>query len=290
MSKNLLNHPEVERLIQIALDEDGIKNDLTTQATTFGQRSAKTTRATVVAKKPTISSGYPIVEKILRLAGMEKSIKASALVADGTPLASNSPWLIFEGAATDLLSIERTILNFLIRMSGIAYYTNQVVKAIEGTSCKVLHTRKTAPGHRRTDVYAALTGGAHPHRRSLDDAILVKENHLRIADSFQSLTDGINKIRDKASFVEIEVTDFVELKYALVAKPNRILLDNFSVQDVERAVNLFGSSVELEASGTISIANARDYAQTGVDFISMGSLTHSAPAADLSMLFDFTHT
>lgn len=281
----ILENEEVERLIQLALDEDGVGNDLTTRAT--GADASKSVRATIVAKKPTVLSGYPLVERVFRRANIEKTTRVSTLHAEGSALSANSPWIILEGRASDLLRIERTILNFLMRMSGIAHYTRQITKAIEGMHTRVLHTRKTAPGHRRTDIYAMLVGGAHPHRRALDDAILVKENHLRVAASFQSLTDGINKFRDKARFVEIEVTDFTELKHALAAKPNRIMLDNFSVKDVERAVNLFSGSVELEASGGISLENVREYASTGVDFISMGAPTHSAPAADLSMLFDF---
>ena len=172
-------------------------------------------------------------------------------------------------------------------MSGIATYTNKVVQAVKGTNCKVLHTRKTAPGHRRTDIYSCLIGGAHAHRRSLDEAILVKENHLRVTPSFQDLIDGINSVRGSAKFVEIEVSDFTELKHALMAKPDRIMLDNFSLENIKKAVDLFGSSIEFEASGNINLTNAADYAATGVDYISLGSITHSAPAADLSMLFDF---
>lgn len=284
---SILDHPDVDRLIQLALDEDGIGNDLTAKATDADSGPSSKTRATIVAKKPTVSAGFPVIEKILRLAKMSETIRASTLVADGTSLGANAPWLIFEGRATDLLTVERTLLNFLMRMSGIAHYTREIVKKLEGTSCKLLHTRKTAPGHRRTDIYAALTGGAHAHRRSLDDAILVKENHLRATPSFQALADGITKFRAQASFVEIEVADFTELKYAMSAKPNRIMLDNFSVQDVERAVNLFGSSVELEASGAINPDTVRAYADTGVDYVSMGALTHSSPASDLSMQFDF---
>lgn len=286
MDSSILEHAEVERLIRLALDEDGIANDLTTLSAGLDAASSKWSRATVIAKKPTIAAGYPLIPKILRLAGMTETVKCSALMAEGSLLNTNSPWLIFEGRAGDLLRVERTILNFLMRMSGIAYYTHSVVKTLEGTQCKLLHTRKTAPGHRRTDIYAALTGGAYPHRRSLDDAILVKENHIRSAASFQALSDGISKYRDQAAFVEIEVTDFTELKHALIAKPHRIMLDNFAIKDIERAVNLFSGSVQLEASGNINITNAREYADTGVDFISMGSLTHSAPSADLSMLFD----
>ncbi|MEW6055431.1 MAG: carboxylating nicotinate-nucleotide diphosphorylase [Bdellovibrionota bacterium] len=286
MAKTILDHAEVDRLIALALEEDGVENDLTSLATGLESRSDKIVRASIVAKKSTIAAGYPILEKILKLARADQSLRVSSLAAEGASLAANTQWIIFEGRAIDLLRLERTILNFLMRMSGIATATNAAVAAVQGTHCKILHTRKTAPGHRRTDVYAALAAGAHPHRRSLDDAILVKENHLRAANSFQELIEGIQKLRDKASFVEIEVTDFTELKHALMAKPDRIMLDNFSARDVERAVNLFGSSVQLEASGSINLSNVRQYAETGVDFISMGYLTHSAPSADLSMLFD----
>jgi nicotinate-nucleotide pyrophosphorylase (carboxylating) len=290
MSVDILDHPEVDRLIQLALDEDGVSRDLTTMAALGEGSPIRSIRATIVAKKPAISAGYPLVERVLRAAGAASSVKASTLVAEGSALGANAPWLIFEGSAADLLRLERVMLNFLIRTAGIAAYTREVVKHLDGTACKLLHTRKTAPGHRRTDVYAALVGGARAHRRSLDDAILVKENHLRVTPSFQVLIDGITRLRDKAAFVEIEVTDFVELKHALLAKPDRVLLDNFSVKDVERAVNLFGGSLELEASGSITRENVREYALTGVDYVSMGALTHSAPAADLSMLFDFTNT
>jgi nicotinate-nucleotide pyrophosphorylase (carboxylating) len=290
MSVDILDHPEVDRLIQLALEEDGVSRDLTTMAALGESAPGRSIRATVVAKKPAIAAGYPLVERVLRAAGAASTIKASTLVAEGSALGAKAPWLIFEGSAADLLRLERVLLNFLMRTAGIAAYTREVVAQLDGTACKLLHTRKTAPGHRRTDIYASLIGGARAHRRSLDDAILVKENHLRVTASFQALTDGISRFRAQARFVEIEVTDFVELKHALLAKPDRVLLDNFSVKDVERAVNLFGGSLELEASGSITRENVREYALAGVDYVSMGALTHSAPAADLSMLFDFTNT
>jgi nicotinate-nucleotide pyrophosphorylase (carboxylating) len=286
----ILEHSEVDRIIRLALDEDGVADDLTTRAATADPRAKTSARATIVAKKPSIAAGRPLVERILKAAGMESTVRVSALVAEGERLAANSPWMLLEGRPGDLLSSERTILNFLMRMCGIASYANEVASKLQGTGCKLLHTRKTAPGHRRTDVYACLVGGAHAHRRALDDAILVKENHLRVASSFQAMADGINQFRSRASFVEIEVTDFTELKYAIGAKPDRVLLDNFSVEDVAKAVRLFGQAVELEASGTINRDTARAYAETGVHYISMGSLTHSAPAADLSMLFDYGNT
>lgn len=279
----LLDHPDVDRLVQLSLDEDGIENDLTTKA--CGTDVRKATRATIIAKKETLASGFPMVGKVIRAAKLDEKLHVSCMAQEGSKLTEKAPWIIFEGNLFDLLRIERTILNFLIRMCGIATYTQQAMKQVEGTNCKILHTRKTAPGHRRTDIYSTLVGGAQMHRRSLDDAILVKENHLRAVSSYQELVDGVNRVRNQARFVEIEVTNFTELKYALLAKPDRILLDNFSLADIKRAVELFGSSVELEASGNINLENVRSYADTGVDYVSLGSLTHSAPAADLSLLF-----
>ncbi len=284
---SILQGQDVEELIRLALREDGVDRDLTTLACDLDSPSAKQVRATILAKSKTIACGYPLVPAILSLAGSANRLRPSKLAEEGQSLSANAPWIILEGAASDLLRLERTILNFLMRMCGIAAHTRNVIDALAGTGCKLLHTRKTAPGHRRLDVYSAITGGAHPHRRSLSEAILVKENHLSTASSIQAIFDGIEEYRAEASFVEIEVRDFTELKYAMTARPDRILLDNFKVEDVRKIVELFGSSVVLEASGGITPKTARAFAETGVDYISMGSITHSAPAADLSMLFDW---
>lgn len=286
-AKSILEHEEVDRLIRLALDEDGVARDLTTEAALYGVKNSARIRATILAKQETTACGAPLARRVLEIAGVSADVSCSVLAEEGAVLKKGAPWILLEGPAADLLRLERTILNFLMRMCGIAQATREAVKALEGTGTKLLHTRKTAPGHRRTDVYAACTGGAEPHRRSLDDAILVKENHIRTASSFQSLTDGINATRAKARFVEIEVTDFVELKYALLAKPDRILLDNFSLDNLRKAVEIFGASEVFEASGNISLRNVREVAETGVNFVSMGGITHSAPGADLSMLFDF---
>lgn len=283
---NHLDHPLVDKLIALALEEDGVSNDLTTRATNPDPN--KLIRATIVAKKPTVAAGSPIVKKVLASGGAAATVQVSVLHEEGSLLAEKAPWIILQGPAANILTLERTILNFLMRMCGIATRTREMVKAVEGTNCKILHIRKTAPGHRYTDVYGALTGGAHAHRISLAEAIVVKENHIRSAKSMQHLKDGIKAVRGEASFVEIEVSNFIELKYAMENKPDRVLLDNFSIADVAKAVNLFGSAVELEASGNITLDNVRAYAETGVDYISSGAITHSAPAADLSLLFDFT--
>ena len=284
-----LNSPEITALIDLALKEDEVQNDVTTACCDLG---TKKVRATILAKQKVVACGTDLVSKIIEQAGCEKSISISRLAKDSSILAPKAPWLILEGNAANVLRLERTILNFLIRMCGIATYTRAIVDALSGTETKVLHTRKTAPGCRAIDVYASLIGGGSPHRKSLEHYLLFKENHISAIGSFQDLTDRVQAYRTregaKAKFVEIEVRDFTEFKYALLSKPNRIMLDNFKLEDIRKAVTLFGGTVELEASGGITLENARSYAETGVDYISLGSITHSTPAADLSMLFDYS--
>lgn len=285
-----MNTSEINQIIQMALAEDHVENDITAKACLGDHLKTKKARATIIAKKPTIACGAEIVESILSLANCSE-VKVSKLFKDGTLLKPNSPWIILEGSAYNILRTERVILNFLMRMSGIATQTREIVDLISNTKCKLLHTRKTVPGHRALDIYSCLTGGAHPHRKNLEDAILVKENHISAAESFQHVFEGIQKFRSQASFVEIEVRNFTELKYAIGSAPHRIMLDNFSVPDVQKVMDIFSShaNVEFEASGGITKDNIKQYAETGVHYISMGALTHSVMASDLSMLFDY-HT
>ena len=286
LKAGFLDRAEVREAIVLAFREDRAAEDLTTDAAGLGHRPA---RARIIAKAPTIAAGGTLVPLVLSVAqDLLPTAPVSWTVAakDGDALEKGAEWIRLEGRAADLLKIERTLLNFLMRMCGVATATKAVVNAVSDTPCKVLHTRKTAPCHRFTDIYASLCGGAVPHRQGLGDAVLVKENHLRAAGSWQQLFDGIQRVRGRASFVEIEVTNLIELKHALAARPDRIMLDNFSVEECRKAAMLFGSAVQLEASGGITLANVRDYAGTGVDYISMGWITHSAPAADLSLLFE----
>ncbi len=293
MNKLDLNNPEIKEIVELALREDHVDNDITAKSALFDRQNPtlikiKKVRATIIAKKPTIACGSDLIELILKTAKCE-NVKVSKMFQDGTELKANSPWIILEGPAYDVLRTERVILNFLMRMSGIATHTKKIVNVISATECKLLHTRKTLPGHRALDIYATLVGGAHPHRKHLADAILIKENHISAAESYQQVFEGIQHYRSNVSFVEIEVRDFTELKYAIGSAPNRIMLDNFSVEDVQKVMNLFGShaNVEFEASGGIAIENAKNYAETGVHFISTGAITHTVAAADLSMLFDY---
>jgi nicotinate-nucleotide pyrophosphorylase (carboxylating) len=283
---SIITHEDVTCCIDLALKEDRVDRDITTMASDLSKRKAV---ATIISKSTGILSGSALISQILLEANKKFQIGLidyELHVTDGSSIKPKDKLITLKGNASDLLRVERTILNFMIRMTGIATTTNNVVTAVQSTPCKVLHTRKTAPGLRRPDVYAALCGGASPHRLNLADAILVKENHLRGAPSLQHVFDGIQKYRNEAKFLEIEVTNLLELKHAIAAKPTRIMLDNFTPDNCIKAVNLFGGMAEFEASGGINTDNALTYAETGVDYISMGWITHSAPAADLSMLFE----
>jgi len=187
------------------------------------------------------------------------------------------------GPGTGVLSGERVALNFLQRMSGIATLTHQFVEAVKGSKAVILDTRKTAPGLRVLDKLAVRLGGGENHRFGLYDMVLIKDNHIAAAGS---ISQAINKVRasiGKALAVEVEVKSMAEFEEALAFRPDRIMLDNMSLQDMSRAVALAAGRVELEASGNVTLENVTDIAGTGVDFISVGALTHSARALDISL-------
>ena len=200
---------------------------------------------------------------------------------EGSDVAANSTLCRLSGPARALLTGERTALNLLQTLSATASTARRYAHAVNGTGCKVLDTRKTLPGLRRAQKYAVRCGGCVNHRIGLFDAILIKENHIMAAGSIGA---AISKARETTDvMVEIEVESLAELQEALLAKPDRIMLDNFSLDDLTRAVALNQGSVELEASGNISLQNIRSVAETGVDYISIGALTKNVIATDLSM-------
>jgi len=200
---------------------------------------------------------------------------------EGDDVEANTLLCRLHGPARALLTGERTALNLLQTLSATATNARRYVTEINGTGCKILDTRKTLPGLRMAQKYAVKCGGCVNHRIGLFDAILIKENHIIAAGSIR---EAILKAREISSvLVEIEVESLAELKEALAAKPDRIMLDNFSLADLTRAVELNRSAVELEASGNISLENIRSVAETGVDYISIGALTKNVTAIDLSM-------
>jgi nicotinate-nucleotide pyrophosphorylase (carboxylating) len=272
------DHPSVARLIAMALEEDLGRGDVTTLATIPPGRTA---RGKISAKANLTIAGLPLVGHILRvvdpLAGMQ------ILVAEGCAVKKGEVVVELWGNARALLTAERTSLNFLQHLSGVATLTRQFVDAVAGTRCKIIDTRKTLPGFRLLEKYAVTQGGGANHRMGLDDGVLIKDNHIAVCGG---ITAAIRQARSHASAllrIEVECTTLAEVQAAVDANADIILLDNMTTGQMNEAVRLVSGRALLEASGNMSLERVREVAETGVDFISVGALTHSAPAVDLSM-------
>ncbi len=212
---------------------------------------------------------------------LNTSIVINWLVEEGEFIEKNRALCRISGSARHLLTGERTALNLLQTLSATATVSRQYADAVAGTGCKILDTRKTIPGLRKAQKYAVACGGCYNHRIGLYDGVLIKENHIVAAGS---IAKAVQTARQKSSVaVEVEVESLQELTEALAAKPDRIMLDNFSLEDMRTAVKLTAGTVELEASGNIELENCRTVAETGVDYISIGALTKHVKAIDLSM-------
>ena len=202
-------------------------------------------------------------------------------VAEGENIAANTKICTLSGLARALLTGERTAMNLLQTLSATATISHQYAEAVQGTNCKILDTRKTIPGLRVAQKYAVKCGGCFNHRIGLFDGVLIKENHIMAANS---IANAVQIAREQSNApIEVEVENLAELKQALNAKPNRIMLDNFTLDDLRQAVKLTSGKAELEASGNIDLTTIRAVAETGVDFISIGALTKNVQAIDLSM-------
>ncbi len=212
---------------------------------------------------------------------LDANVNVNWLVAEGEAVKKNTTLCKLSGSARGLLTGERTALNFLQLLSATATVARQYADAVAGTGCKVLDTRKTIPGLRNAQKYAVACGGCYNHRIGLYDGVLIKENHIMAAGS---ITKAIETARELSTVaVEVEVESMQELVEAISAKPDRIMLDNFSLEDMREAVKLNAGVIELEASGNIGLDNIRAVAETGVDYISIGALTKHIKAVDLSM-------
>ncbi|NOT11940.1 MAG: carboxylating nicotinate-nucleotide diphosphorylase [Methylococcaceae bacterium] len=212
---------------------------------------------------------------------LDTGITQTWLVDEGNFVEADTPLCRVRGSARNLLTGERTALNLLQTLSATATVARQYAEAVEGTGCKILDTRKTIPGLRKAQKYAVVCGGCYNHRIGLYDGVLIKENHIMAAGSIAA---AVRTAREKSSApVEIEVESIQELTEALAAKPDRIMLDNFTLADMRTAVRLTNGAAELEASGNIDLSTCRAVAETGVDFISIGALTKHVQALDLSM-------
>jgi nicotinate-nucleotide pyrophosphorylase (carboxylating) len=267
-----LDPQAVDDIVRVALAEDGTA-DVTSEPIFAADATA---RADVVARKPGVVAGLPVAAAVFEALGLT----AKPLAADGDRIAAGDVLLSVEGPLLGLLRAERTALNFLTHLSGVATVTRRWADAIEGTGAKVRDTRKTLPGLRVLQKYAVRCGGGVNHRMSLQDAALIKDNHVAAAGS---VTAAFTAVRAPGLHVQVECDTLDQVREALTAGATSILLDNMSVAELTEAVRLTGGRAELEASGGLTLEGARDVAETGVDYLAVGALTHSAPALDIGL-------
>jgi len=284
------------QLVKYALSEDVSTADTTSLNTI---KSGISARAAIVAKEPGVIAGLDVARLTFREA--DATLKYRALVRDGEAVAPGVAVAQVVGDAGSILKAERTALNFLQRLSGVASLTRRFVEQVAGTRARILDTRKTTPGLRFLEKYAVTAGGGQNHRLALWDMYLVKDNHIRAAGGVTAAVDRITRTRQGDLLLEVEVESLDQLNEALRPEVDRILVDNRPVDDVRRAVQAVDAWCrehrpdsprmpagttrwpEVEVSGGVTLANVREYAATGVDYISVGALTHSAPALDLSL-------
>lgn len=268
----------VDKLIDLALEEDVATGDITTD-----HLVAPDTRATgaISAKEPVVVAGLEVARRIFQR--LDPQVGFHARVADGDRLAPGDILVTLEGRLGPLLVAERTALNFLQRLSGIATHVRRYVKAVEGTPVRLLDTRKTTPGWRVLEKYAVRIGGASNHRMGLYDGVLIKDNHIAACGG---ITAAVQKIKDKVSHlvkIEVETADLDQVREALACGVDVIMLDNMSLEQIRPAVDLIQRRALVEISGNVTLDKLQDLAATGVDMISIGALTHAARSVDLSM-------
>ena len=282
MQSEVLHDSRISRIIELALMEDIGLGDMTSDAILTGSQLA---RGTILAKQGGIVAGLEVAGLVFEYC--DHSITLTPAVSDGSIVEEGQPIGSLDGSAKGILQGERTAVNFLQRMSGIATLTRKFVDAVAGTRAKITDTRKTVPGLRVLDKWAVRLGGGVNHRFGLDEMILIKDNHIVAAGSIGKAIESCkNYLRQYKTVVSIEVEtkNLEEVRQVLsCGQVDRIMLDNFPLTTMNDAVNLIGGRVEVEASGGITLANVRAIAETGVDFISIGALTHSVKALDISL-------
>ena len=274
------NNPEQQDgladLINRALEEDIGTGDVTTNSIIGKQKKA---RAVWVAKQNGVVSGLNIAEKVYRR--LDEKISWKPKVDNGDFVENGQILVEFEGNGQAILSAERVALNFAQRMSGIATKTAMMAEVLEGYPTKILDTRKTVPGLRQLDKIAVKTGGGYNHRMGLHDMAMVKENHIRLAGGIKNAVDNIRDLYPNVK-IEVETTNLSEVDEALNAGADMIMLDNMNTETMRKAVEKINKRAMVEASGNMNTARLREVAETGVDFISVGALTHSVEAFDIS--------
>ena len=268
----------LDEIIKFALEEDRAFNDVTTS---FLIPESVKGKAFAYAKSDGIMAGGWVAEKVFLTVDPELSFKV--LKADSEEFKKGDRLFEVKGRLASILKAERTALNFIQRMCGIATLTRKFVEKVKGTGVRIMDTRKTTPLLRLLEKYAVKAGGGENHRFDLEEMVIIKENHIKAVGSFR---EAIKRAKASKKFIEVEVTNLEELKMALEEGVDRVMLDNFSLEDIKKAVEIAKGKVELEASGGVTLDNVREIALAGVDMISVGALTHSFKSADISLLVE----
>jgi nicotinate-nucleotide pyrophosphorylase (carboxylating) len=273
----------LDKLIDSVLEEDLAGGDLTTESCVDEGREAV---ADAIARKPLVVCGGPVFARVFQR--LSRDVVIDTLASEGQSVPVNAVLWRVRGPARALLSAERTALNLAQRMSGVATMAKRYVDALfPGSTTRITDTRKTTPGLRALERYAVRTGGAHNHRNDLGSAVLIKDNHIRAAGGIATAIERARKRAPHTSRIEVEVANLVELNEAIASKGDIIMLDNFSTDDLKKALarvaELGAARPLIEVSGGITLERIRELSELGVDLISCGALTHSAPAADIAL-------
>ena len=268
----------IEKIIQLAIEEDVATGDITTDSIISEKSTAV---AILTAKAPGVISGIDIIKDVFL--HFDKEIEWTPYVKEGQRVTKGEIILRVKGSFRALLTGERTALNILQRMSGIATATALYVKELEGTGAKILDTRKTAPGMRVLDKMAVKAGGGENHRMGLYDMVLIKDNHIKVAGGIKNAVAQVKAKVAAGTLIETETTNLIEVSEAIEAGCDIIMLDNMENKTMAEAVNIIAGKARTEASGNMSLERLRGVALTGVDYISAGALTHSVTALDISM-------
>jgi nicotinate-nucleotide pyrophosphorylase (carboxylating) len=278
--RTTLAQSSLNRLIVAALTEDAVRHDITTRR--LFPRAVRA-RAAILAKQPAIIAGLPAARAVFHT--VDTSVRFLARVREGARVEPGTIVATVSGDGRSILAGERVALNFLQHLSGIATLTRRFVDAVRGTRAVILDTRKTTPGLRLLEKYAVRMGGGRNHRLNLGGGILIKDNHIALAGGLQPAVRAAMRRpgRARRQPIEVETTSLDEVREAVAAGAEIILLDNMPVATIKEAVLLIGTRARTEVSGGVHLQNVREIAATGVDAISIGALTHSAPAVDLSL-------
>ncbi|HUA66500.1 MAG TPA: carboxylating nicotinate-nucleotide diphosphorylase [Alphaproteobacteria bacterium] len=282
-----LSDAEIRAAVKAALAEDIGRGDTTTLATVPAKLKA---RAVMRARQRLVVAGTQFAEAAFRALSISRKIKIKAGLRDGQAAGPGAVVLDVSGPARPILTAERVALNFIQRLSGVATLTSEFVQAVHGTRARILDTRKTTPGWRRFEKYAVACGGGANHRMGLYDMVLIKDNHLAALrdEKPNAIAAAIARARQKYPKlkIEVEVDSLEQVRQALDAGAEMILLDNMSLNELSQAVTMAEGFAKTEASGGVNLKTVRAIAETGVDFISVGALTHSAPAVDIGLDFE----